>query len=84
ISKFKHSNIIFGTQDDTSKTYLVDKICRNRIIDALMVAINIDDTIKFFNIGLENFALLLCDSVRYTTNADDTLKALFPNLSYVI
>lgn len=83
ISGTQYINILIGSIESPSVTYVYDCVSWTASADSQFIIRIIDDTIRSLGADRQNFCLLLSDAARYMTAAGRTLKVLYPQLFHV-
>ena len=79
----KIMNILVGTLDTPSKTFMIGCLALEGNINSQVVGCAIDDVIRFLAVNRQDFVLLLSDAARYMVLAGTYLKNMYPKLFHV-
>lgn len=75
-----YAHILLGTFDNPDEIYLTRFLIFPKSLNESDVAISIDEDLRDFNVGRDNYLLLVSDSAMYMVSAGQNLKLLNPNL----
>ena len=74
------ANILIGTLDEPTKTYLIDALPVQNSLNSNAVCQIVDSVMKRFNIERNNFCLFLTDAAPYMVRSGKDLKIFYPNM----
>ena len=83
ISGDRYFNILVGSVNNPSKTFLMECIVLQNSVTGEVVCQLIDDAIRYLGTPRGNFLLLLSDAASYMISAGSVLKNMYPNLFHV-